>query len=217
MVYRELSRMEYEEVVRRWPGPALGQQGLPVKYTTLRRFVRRARLARAPRRTVRMAETAPWEVAFHAYTGVPPVLMPSRLRVTPARSESACRRRPIPRLSRGRSLLRESSRPPHAVGTCSAYRPPRRVHGQFPRSGHPFSVAVGPHFPPELMRATLGPDTYPQPQLVPVLGRPVYPHGPVGCHDGFRRAFAFAVHGELLRAVGASDSCSVRFYPRFTD
>lgn len=142
MAYREVSRMEYEEVVRRWqagesqraiaralglarntvaayvraasmepapdgvatmlprrqpgpnleqPGPAvarlapyeeqvarwlrderlkltriqelLGQQGLVVKYTTLRRFVRQAGLAKAPKSTVRMAETAPGEVA----------------------------------------------------------------------------------------------------------------------------------------------------------
>ena len=142
MAYREVSRMEYEEVVRRWragesqrgiaralglsrntvaayvraasteparagegkamprrqpgprleqPGPAvarlapyqeqivgwlrderlkltrvqelLGQQGLVVTYTTLRRFVRQAGLWEAPKSTVRMAETAPGEVA----------------------------------------------------------------------------------------------------------------------------------------------------------
>lgn len=142
MAYREVSRMEYEEVVRRWqagesqraiaralglarntvaaslraasaepatdgaatvlprrqpgpameqPGPAvarlapyearvarwlreehlkltriqelLGQQGVAVKDTTLRRFVRQAGLWKAPRSTVRMAETAPGEVA----------------------------------------------------------------------------------------------------------------------------------------------------------
>ena len=142
MAYREVSRMEYEEVVRRWragesqraigralglarntvaayvraasaepandgegrpmprrqpgprleqPGPAvarlgpyqeqiarwlrderlkltriqelLDQRGMPVKYTTLRRFVRQAGLWKAPRSTVRMAETAPGEVA----------------------------------------------------------------------------------------------------------------------------------------------------------
>lgn len=142
MAYREVSRMEYEEVVRRWqagesqraiaralglarntvaayvraasaepadggvarptprrqpgpsleqPGPAvarlapyeaqiagwlrderlkltriqelLGGQGLVVTYTTLRRFVRQAGLAKAPKSTVRMAETAPGEVA----------------------------------------------------------------------------------------------------------------------------------------------------------
>jgi len=142
MAYREVSRMEYEEVVRRWragesqraiaralglarntvaayvrtanaepsadgaappmprrqpgpsleqPGPAvarlgpyqeqiagwlreehlkltriqelLGQQGLVVTYTTLRRFVRQSGLAKAPKSTVRMAETAPGEVA----------------------------------------------------------------------------------------------------------------------------------------------------------
>jgi transposase len=142
MAYREVSRMEYEEVVRRWragesqraiaralglarntvaayiraantapavdgaaapmprrqpgpsleqPGPAvarlgpyqeqigrwlhdehlkltriqelLGQQGLTVTYTTLRRFVRQAGVWKAPKSTVRMAETAPGEVA----------------------------------------------------------------------------------------------------------------------------------------------------------
>ena len=142
MAYREVSRMEYEEVVRRWqagesqraiaralglarntvaayvraasvepatagtprplprrqpgpsleqPGPAvarlapyekqvarwlrderlkltriqelLGQQGVAVTYTTLRRFVRQARLWKTPKSTVRMAETAPGEVA----------------------------------------------------------------------------------------------------------------------------------------------------------
>jgi transposase len=142
MAYREVSRMEYEEVVRRWqagesqraiaralglsrntvaayvraasaspasdgeakppprrqpgpspeqPGPAvarlapyeaqiarwlreehlkltriqelLGQQGLAVPYTTLRRFVRQSGLAKAPKSTVRMVETAPGEVA----------------------------------------------------------------------------------------------------------------------------------------------------------
>jgi transposase len=41
----------------------LGQQGLVVKYTTLRRFVRQAGLWKAPKSTVRMAETAPGEVA----------------------------------------------------------------------------------------------------------------------------------------------------------
>ena len=142
MSYREVGRMEYEEVVRRWqagesqraiaralglarntvaayiraasaesprddgvkplprrqpgpslaqPGPAvarlapyeaqiagwlrderlkltriqelLDQRGMPVKYTTLRRFVRQAGLAKPPKSTVRMAETAPGEVA----------------------------------------------------------------------------------------------------------------------------------------------------------
>jgi transposase len=142
MAYREVSRMEYEEVVRRWragesqraiaralglarntvaayvraasvepatdgearplprrqpgpgleqPGPAvarlapyeaqiarwlrderlklpriqelLDQQGPVVKYTTLRRFVRRVGLKKAPKSTVRVAETAPGEVA----------------------------------------------------------------------------------------------------------------------------------------------------------
>jgi transposase len=142
MAYREVSRMEYEEVVRRWragesqraiaralglarntvavyiraarsepgpdgaagpmprrrpgprierPGPAvarlapyeeqvgrwlrdehlkltriqelLGQRGVVVTYTTLRRFVRQAGLAKAPKSTVRMAEAAPGEVA----------------------------------------------------------------------------------------------------------------------------------------------------------
>lgn len=41
----------------------LGQQGVTVKYTTLRRFVRQAGLAKASKSTVRMAETAPGEVA----------------------------------------------------------------------------------------------------------------------------------------------------------
>jgi transposase len=41
----------------------LDQQGVVVKYTTLRRFVRQAGLAKAPKSTVRMAETAPGEVA----------------------------------------------------------------------------------------------------------------------------------------------------------
>jgi transposase len=41
----------------------LGQQGLVVKYTTLRRFVRQAGLWKAPKSTVRVAETAPGEVA----------------------------------------------------------------------------------------------------------------------------------------------------------
>jgi transposase len=142
MAYREVGRMEYDEVVRRWqagesqraiaralglarntvaayvrtasaepatggegkplprrqpgpaieqPGPAvarlapyeaqvarwlrderlqltriqelLGQQGMVVQDTTLRRFVRQAGLAKVPRSTVRMAETAPGEVA----------------------------------------------------------------------------------------------------------------------------------------------------------
>src|ERR1700688_1883244 len=41
----------------------LGQQGVPVKYTTLRRYVRQAGLWKQPRSTVRMAPTAPGEVA----------------------------------------------------------------------------------------------------------------------------------------------------------
>jgi transposase len=41
----------------------LGQQGVVVTYSTLRRFVGRAGFGKAPRRTVRMAETAPGEVA----------------------------------------------------------------------------------------------------------------------------------------------------------
>jgi transposase len=41
----------------------LDQQGLPVAYTTLRRFVRQTGLWKAPKSTVRMAETAPGEVA----------------------------------------------------------------------------------------------------------------------------------------------------------
>jgi transposase len=41
----------------------LGQQGVPVAYTTLRRFVRQAGLWKVPRTTVRVAETAPGEVA----------------------------------------------------------------------------------------------------------------------------------------------------------
>jgi transposase len=41
----------------------LGQQGVPVAYTTLRRYVRQAGLWKQPRSTVRMAPTAPGEVA----------------------------------------------------------------------------------------------------------------------------------------------------------
>jgi hypothetical protein len=41
----------------------LGQYGVPVKYTTLRRYVRQAGLWKQPRSTVRMAPTAPGEVA----------------------------------------------------------------------------------------------------------------------------------------------------------
>ncbi|MGH2604093.1 MAG: IS21 family transposase, partial [Dehalococcoidia bacterium] len=41
----------------------LDRQGVPVKYTTLRRFVRSHGLKAAPRDTVRMADTAPGEVA----------------------------------------------------------------------------------------------------------------------------------------------------------
>jgi len=41
----------------------LGQHGVPVKYTTLRRYVRQAGLWKQPRSTVRMAPTAPGEVA----------------------------------------------------------------------------------------------------------------------------------------------------------
>ena len=41
----------------------LGQQGAPVAYTTLRRYVRQAGLWKQPRSTVRMAPTAPGEVA----------------------------------------------------------------------------------------------------------------------------------------------------------
>src|SRR6266567_1365075 len=41
----------------------LGQNGVPVAYTTLRRYVRQAGLWKQPRSTVRMAPTAPGEVA----------------------------------------------------------------------------------------------------------------------------------------------------------
>ena len=41
----------------------LAQQGLAVAYTTLRRFVRRAGLWKPARSTLRMAETAPGEIA----------------------------------------------------------------------------------------------------------------------------------------------------------
>jgi transposase len=41
----------------------LGQYGVPVAYTTLRRYVRQAGLWKQPRSTVRMAPTAPGEVA----------------------------------------------------------------------------------------------------------------------------------------------------------
>jgi hypothetical protein len=41
----------------------LGQHGVPVAYTTLRRYVRQAGLWIQPRSTVRMASTAPGEVA----------------------------------------------------------------------------------------------------------------------------------------------------------
>lgn len=156
MVYREISRMEYEEIVRRWragesqraiaralglarntvaayvraasresasegearplprsrPGPALGQpgpavarlapyreqiatwlgeerlrltrvqelldqQGMIVKYTTLRRFVRQAGLGTVPRSTVRMAETAPGEVAELDFGKLGPLVDPA--------------------------------------------------------------------------------------------------------------------------------------------
>src|SRR5438552_1643088 len=40
----------------------LAQQGVPVTYTTLRRFVRQAGLWKPARSTVRMAETAPGEI-----------------------------------------------------------------------------------------------------------------------------------------------------------
>src|SRR6202521_5124869 len=41
----------------------IGQHGVPVAYTTLRRYVRQAGLWKQPRSTVRMAPTAPGEVA----------------------------------------------------------------------------------------------------------------------------------------------------------
>ena len=41
----------------------LGQHGVPVAYTTLRRYVRQAGLWKQPRSTVRMAPTSPGEVA----------------------------------------------------------------------------------------------------------------------------------------------------------
>ena len=63
----------YEEQVGRWLREEhlkltriqelLGQQGMVVTYTTLRRFVRQAGLWKAPKSTVRMAETGPGEVA----------------------------------------------------------------------------------------------------------------------------------------------------------
>jgi transposase len=69
-----VARLEpYQEQIARWLRDEhlkltriqelLGQQGLVVTYTTLRRFVRQAGLWKAPKSTVRMAETAPGEVA----------------------------------------------------------------------------------------------------------------------------------------------------------
>jgi transposase len=63
----------YREQIARWVkedelqltriAELLGQRGVPVAYTTLRRFVRSEGLAAAPHDTVRMADTAPGEVA----------------------------------------------------------------------------------------------------------------------------------------------------------
>ena len=65
-----VARLEpYQEQIARWLHDEhlkltriqelLDQRGMPVKYTTLRRFVRQSGLAKAPKSTVRMAETAP--------------------------------------------------------------------------------------------------------------------------------------------------------------
>jgi transposase len=70
----EMARLRpYEAQIATWLGQdrlqltrvqeLLGRQGVAVRYTTLRRFVRRAGLGKVPRRTVRMAETAAGEVA----------------------------------------------------------------------------------------------------------------------------------------------------------
>jgi transposase len=63
----------YQEQIARWLRDErlkltriqelLDQQGVAVTYTTLRRFVQQAGLGKAPKSTVRMAETAPGEVA----------------------------------------------------------------------------------------------------------------------------------------------------------
>jgi transposase len=69
-----LKRLEHQrEQVGRWLGhdrlqltrvqELLAQQGIVVTYSTLRRFVRRAGLLPSARTTVRMADTAPGEVA----------------------------------------------------------------------------------------------------------------------------------------------------------
>lgn len=55
----------------------LDQRGLVVPYTTLRRFVRQAGLAQAPRTTVRMADTAPGEVAEFDFGRLGPLLDPA--------------------------------------------------------------------------------------------------------------------------------------------
>jgi transposase len=54
----------------------LAQQGLPVAYTTLRRFGRWAGLARSRPTTVRMARTAPGEVAEMDFAKLGPLLNP---------------------------------------------------------------------------------------------------------------------------------------------
>jgi transposase len=55
----------------------LGQQGVRVKYTTLRRFVAQEGLGRPPKTTVRMAETAPGELAEMDFDKLGPLVDPA--------------------------------------------------------------------------------------------------------------------------------------------
>jgi transposase len=82
------ARLEpYREEIARWlrrddlqltrVQELLDQRRVPVAYTTLRRFVRQAGLGAPPRSTVRMADTAPGEVAEFDFGRLGPLLDPA--------------------------------------------------------------------------------------------------------------------------------------------
>src|SRR5712692_2448769 len=121
---------------------------------------------------------------FHSSTGDFAVLMTCALRLVPLPSRPACLRQLIPRLSRGRSLLRQSCRRVHAAGACSVYRPPRRGARRLSRSCDPCCATVGPYYPPEPAESNAGTETCPRPRLVPVWAGLLLHVGQMHDNDG---------------------------------
>src|SRR4051812_32132463 len=114
--------------------------------------------------------TSRQRIAFHSFLDVAAGLMTSGLRLAPLPSTPRCRRRRLPRLSRGRSLLRQSHRRRACGRHLLSVSTPRESVPPVTSFPRPFGVAVGPCSPPEPSERRWSPESRPT-RLIPVLGQ----------------------------------------------